>query len=573
MEQILGVLILIWLIVALVATHWPVAWIFSSSMLACYLLGLIDTQSLLDKASNEGVLTLVLLLLVSVGLERLPWLTALSQRIVVPSLGGSLLRLSTITLLFSALVNNTAVVATLAGVVRKNKHHAASQLLLPLSYAAILGGTLTLIGTSTNLIVSSFLQDATGTGLNFFAFLPVALPAAIAGITALWLFRRRLPNNESSLVPMQEYIIEAKVQSDSKLIGNSIQANGLRDLGDLFLVELVRDDVVLSPVAPTQRITAGDKLIFSGDVTRVGALERFHGLKLFALEAGLLSANMTEVVIMPNAAIVGQTIKENRFRARFDAAIVGLKRDGARLSGKLGAIRLQAGDSLMLAAGPDFAQRSNLSKNFLIIDQEIESSSLSMPKSIFLSTSLVVVILLSALEFMSLLKGLAFVLASMLALGVVSGNDLRRRFPFEMWLVITSALTISQALANTGLIQEFSHTIGPALANVPIYFAVVMVYLLTLLLTELMTNNAAAALMFPLAYSLALSIGIDSMPLIMAVAFGASASFVTPFGYTTNLMVQNLGGYKRIDYLRSGWPVSVAYSGTVLTLIPLVFPF
>ena len=170
MEQILGVLILIWLIVALVATHWPVAWIFSSSMLACYLLGLIDTQSLLDKASNEGVLTLVLLLLVSVGLERLPWLTALSQRIVVPSLGGSLLRLSTITLLFSALVNNTAVVATLAGVVRKNKHHAASQLLLPLSYAAILGGTLTLIGTSTNLIVSSFLQDATGTGLNFFRF-------------------------------------------------------------------------------------------------------------------------------------------------------------------------------------------------------------------------------------------------------------------------------------------------------------------------------------------------------------------------------------------------------------------
>ena len=138
---------------------------------------------------------------------------------------------------------------------------------------------------------------------------------------------------------------------------------------------------------------------------------------------------------------------------------------------------------------------------------------------------------------------------------------------------LSSALTISQALANTGLIQEFSHTIGPALANVPTYFAVVMVYLLTLLLTELMTNNAAAALMFPLAYSLALTIGVDPMPLIMAVAFGASASFVTPFGYATNLMVQNLGGYKRIDYWRSGWPVSVAYSGTVLTLIPLVFPF
>jgi len=322
----------------------------------------------------------------------------------------------------------------------------------------------------------------------------------------------------------------------------------------------------------TQRIAAGDKLIFSGDVTRVGALERFHGLKLFALEAGLLSANMTEVVIMPNAAIVGQTIKENRFRARFDAAVVGLKRDGARLSGKLGAIRLQAGDSLMLAAGPDFAQRSNLSKNFLIIDQEIDSSSLPLTKSIFLSVSLVAVILLSAFEFLSLLKGLAFVLASMLVLGVVSGSDLRRRFPFEMWLTIISALTISQALANTGLIQEFSHTIGPALTNVPTYLAVVMVYLLTLLLTELMTNNAAAALMFPVAYSLALTIGVDPMPLIMAVAFGASASFITPFGYATNLMIQNLGGYKRIDYWRYGWPISLIYSAVVLCLIPLAFP-
>ena len=572
MEQILVALIVSWLLVALIVTRWPVPWIFSSSMLACYLLGLVDTQTLLDKASNEGVLTLVLLMLVSVGLERLPWLSALSQRMLVPSLGKSLLRLSSITLLFSAFVNNTAVVAALAGTIRKNRRHAASQLLLPLSYAAILGGTLTLIGTSTNLIVSSFLQDATGSGLGFFTFLPVALPAAVAGIIALLIFRRRLPVKGEQGLQVDEYLIETEVLTHSKLVGKSIQDNGLRDLEDLFLVEIVRGDELLSPVSPTQRIEAGDKLIFSGDVTRIGILERFDGLQLFAVEAGLLNTNMMEVVVMPTASVMGQTIKESSFRARFDAAVVGLKRDGERLSGKLGSIRLQAGDSLMLAVGSDFSQRSNLTKNFLIVDREIDAMRLSLGKSVFLTVALIAAIVLSAFEWLSLLKGLAFVLTSMLILGVVNGGDLRRRFPFEMWLIITSALTVSQSLANTGLVGAFIDSMEPYLAVVPPYMAVVAVYLLTLVFTELMTNNAAAALVFPLAYSLGMSSGSDPMAFVMAVAFGASASFVTPFGYQTNLMVQNLGGYRRQDYLRYGWPVSVAYSATVLTLLPMVFP-
>ncbi len=572
MDQLLVALVVAWLLGALILTRWPVPWVFSSSMLGCYLLGLVDTQTVLEKAANEGVLTLVLLMLVSVGLERLPWLSVLSQRLLVPSHGQSILRLSLLTTLFSAFVNNTAVVATLASTVRKSRHHAPSQLLLPLSYAAILGGTLTLIGTSTNLIVSSFLQDVTGVGLGFFAFLPVAIPAVLVGVTVIFLFRRRLPNRGKATLQLDDYLIEAEVMGDSRLIGKTIQENGLRDLGELFLVEIVRGDQLLSPVAPTQRIEANDKLIFSGDVTRVGRLERFPGLRLFAADQGLLSSNMTEVVIMPNAAVAGQTIKESRFRARFDAAVVGLKRDGERLSGKLGTIRLQAGDSLMLAVGPDFSQRSNLSKNFLVVDSSIDSASLSFGKSTYLTVMLVLFVTLSGLGLMSLLKGLGFLLASMLVLGVVNGGDLRRRFPFEMWLIITSALTISQALSNTGLIDYAVAGLDPLLSLVSPLVALIAVYLLTLLLTELMTNNAAAALMFPLAYTLATQSGVNPMAFVMAVAFGASASFLTPFGYTTNLMVQNLGGYRRADYLRFGAPVSIAYSVVVLTMIPIAFP-
>lgn len=572
MDQLFVALIVGWLLVSLILTRWPVPWIFSSSMLACYLLGLVDTETVLAKAANEGVLTLVLLMLVSVGLERLPWLSVLSQRLLVPSQGKSILRLSALTTVFSAFVNNTAVVATLASTVRKSRHHSPSRLLLPLSYAAILGGTLTLIGTSTNLIVSSFLQDATGTGLRFFAFLPVALPAVVAGVAAMFIFRKRLPDKGKGGLQIDDYLIEAEVMNTSRLIGKTIQENGLRDLGELFLVELVRGDQLLSPVAPSQRIEAGDKLIFSGDVTRVGHLERFSGLRLFAVDQGLLSSNMTEAIIMPNAAVAGLTIKESLFRARFDAAVVGLKRDGERLSGKLGAIRLQPGDSLMLAVGPDFAQRSNLNKNFLIVDNAIDTSSLSLGKSSYLTLAFILCIALAGVGLMSLLKGLGFMLAVMLVLGVVSGSDLRRRFPFEMWLIITSALTVSQALTNTGLIELAVTGLDPLLANVPPLVAIIMVYAITLLLTELMTNNAAAALMFPLAYTLALRSGVDPMAFVMAVAFGASASFLTPFGYTTNLMVQNLGGYRRADYLRFGTPVSIVYSVVVLTLIPIVFP-
>jgi di/tricarboxylate transporter len=337
-------------------------------------------------------------------------------------------------------------------------------------------------------------------------------------------------------------------------------------------VEVVRGSELLSPVAPTQRLEAGDRLIFSGDITRVGTLDRFHGLKLFAVEEGLLSTNMTEVVIMPNAAVAGQTIKQTSFRAKFDAAVVGLKRDGERLSGKLGSIALRPGDSLMLAVGPDFQYRGNLRKNFLVVDDSIDSASLPLFPSLFVSGTLIAVVISAAAGLLPLIKGLAFLLAGMLALGVVSGGDLRRRFPFEMWLIISSALVVSQALYDSGLIEGFIATAAPLLADVSPIWALVAVYLLTLVLTELMTNNAAAAMVFPLAYSLALSTGADPMAFVMAVAFGASASFVTPFGYTTNLMVQNLGGYRRLDYLRMGAPVSLVYSAVVLSLLTVVFP-
>ena len=572
MESALVALIVVALIALLIVSRISPALLFTLAMASCVLVGAIDMPAVMAKATNEGVVTLLLLLMVSIGLERLPWLLALSNRAVRGSLPRTLLSLSGMTMLFSAFVNNTAVVATLAGTLRKNPHHAASQILLPISYAAILGGTLTLIGTSTNLIVSSFLEDITGRGIAFFAFLPVALPAALAGLVAMLLMYKVLPTGSHGKLPVNEFLIEMAVADDSRLIGKTVADNGLRDLGELFLVELVREGRLITPVAPGEQLEAGDRLIFSGDVSSVGILERFHGLRSFAIDEGLLGTNLTEVVLLPGAAVIGLTIKGSEFRSRFDAAVVGLHRDGERLSGRLGNITLRAGDSLMLAVGPDFQKRSNLSRNFLVIDSSVASHSLSTPKSLTVAAGMFAAVTASVLDWVPLLTGLMFLLLLMLGLKLFSAAELRRRFPFEIWLIVSSALAISQAVMDSGLMGQVMAGLTPLLASVPPIVMLLMVYLLTLTMTELMTNNAAAALMFPLGYGVALSSGYEPMAFVMAVALGGSASFLTPFGYTTNLMVQNLGGYTRADYVRFGWLVSLCYSATVLVLLPRVFP-
>jgi len=572
MEPLLTALIVVSLILALIFSRVTPALIFTSAMAACVAVGSIDLQTALDKATNEGLITLILLILVSVGLERLPWLIDLAQRTVNRSLPSTLLNLSGMTMLFSAFVNNTAVVATLSGALRKNPYHAPSQILLPISYAAILGGTLTLIGTSTNLIVSSFLEDITGEGIAFFAFLPVALPAALAGLMALLVMHRVLPAVDQAEVRINEFLIEMKVDDDSQLIGKTISENGLRDLGDLFLVELVREGRLLTPVTPSERLAAGDRLIFSGDVAKIGMLDKFHGLRSFAIDEGMLGANLTEVVLIPGATVVGKTIKQCDFRSRFDAAVVGLRRDGERLSGRLGDIALRAGDSLMLAVGSDFLKRGNLSRNFLVIDGDIVSHRLPLTKSLSVGAGLMLAIAGSILGWFTLATGLMFLLLLMLALRLFSAAELRRRFPFEIWLIVASALAIAQAVMDSGLMTLVMDGLSPAITAVSPFLLLLIVYALTLALTELMTNNAAAALMFPLSYALATNAGLAPMAFVMAVALGGSASFLTPFGYTTNLMVQNLGGYNRGDYLRFGWLVSLAFSSVVLFLLPRVFP-
>jgi len=547
------------------------ALVFGITLTTLFAADLVSTQQVLSSVSNEGLLTLVLLLTCSLALEKTALLRMIATKVINKKYSVTWLRLFGFTVLSSAVLNNTAIVSTMLAPIRGNPYHPPSKLLIPLSYAAILGGTLTLVGTSTNLIVNSLVLDTGLPSLAFFDFTLVGLGVVITCGLTLWYFSRFLPSHGMDKAENKTYFIDAKVNENSHLIGKSIEDNGLRHLESLFLTEIVRDKHLIRSVTPSEVIQAGDRLVFTGDVAKVKQLSQFDGLEIFADHQGLLLDNLNEVVIRPGSILVGKSLKNSGFRALFDAAVVAIKRDGGHVSGKLGDVTLKVGDYLVLAIGEDFKSRRNIGKNFILASDLELDSMLSGKKALLTILGFFAAIAGAALGIFSLFKGMFILLAVLLFSRCLTSGEIFRRLPFEIWLIIASALALSHSLVNSGLLDVFSNLINEYALGVSPLFALIIIYLLTWWLTELVTNNAAAALVFPIAYGLASALDANSMAFIMAVAFGASASFVSPYGYQTNLMVFNAGQYKLVDFVKVGLPVSIAYGLTAITLIVVVF--
>ena len=573
LEQGLVLLIFFTTIMGLVKFQGSSEKVFGAAALLCFGFNLVDTNQLLYNAVNPGLLTLLLLIVCSFALERTSYLRRLAAVLIQPSLRQTYFRTLFSTLVSSAFLNNTAVVAALLNPISRNRVIVPNKLLLPVSYAAILGGTLTLIGTSTNLIVNSLLIEQGEVGFGFFDFFLVGAAAVVTCFGVMLLQVRRLGGDFDDDNSVSKYTLEVKVEENSSLIGKSIIDNGLRSLDSLFLMEVVRDGRLISPVNPAEILYAGDKLIFSGDVTKVSILQQFDGLSLFASKNGLVTENLTEVVVKPGAAVVGKTLKTAGFRARFDAAVVAVRREGDSVSGKLGEVVIRAGDFLVLAVGKDFATRTNISKNFFVLNAKRTENVLSTFKERFVVGGFFAAIGLAITTDLSLFKCFVFYLAALFGAKCLSVNEVKRRFPIEIWMIVMGALTLATSIDNVGLSQQLAEFVKDHFGNTSPYIALAAIFLVTVLFTELVTNNAAAALMFPIAYSIAQGFGVDILPFVMAVAFAASGSFISPYGYQTNLMVFNAGSYRLGEFVKFGIPVSVTYCVTVLIVLPIVFPF
>ncbi len=340
----------------------------------------------------------------------------------------------------------------------------------------------------------------------------------------------------------------------------------------MFLLEIQRKDELIAPVSHNELIKEGDELIFSGDITHLEVLKKIDGLQIGSQDLKLETLNLVDVVINSESSLIGKSVKEANFRAKFDAGIVALKRGSQNIS-KIGKSILQAGDRLILSVGKDFHSRDNINKNFYIISNIIQNQKLSNAQSFIVVFAFLAIIALSALEIVSLLKALLVFLAFLFVFKFISFDEIKRRFPLEIFIIVGSSLAITKVLVDSGLAKDFADLIIGTFGAYGLYGSFVGIYLLTLLLTEIITNNAAAALAFPIAYSTALALEVNPVPFILAVAYGASCGFMMPHGYQTHLMVGSICGYKTTDFVKIGWIVSLTYSAMVLIMTPIFFKF
>ncbi|CAH6831240.1 Sulfate permease, Trk-type [Vibrio chagasii] len=565
--------ILLGIITCLLVTRIKPSFIFAGAAFIAFMGGMIDLSSLANNFTNSSLLTLILLILASSALEKTRLISWVSRNISEGRLGTVVAKLGISTALLSSFTNNTAVVVSLIGAIKRNQQHAPSKLLIPLSYAAILGGTLTLIGTSTNLIINSFVEDAGLPSLNFFTPTLIGLAVLAGGVLILIPLSYFLPSYDDGSQDDLPYFLEARVEPGSPLVGRSVSENNLRALRKLFLAEVIRDGKTTASIDPDFVLQARDRLLFCGDVESVATLQEIQGLTLFG-QHHLNGQSLVEVVVSSSASFCNKTLKTSQFRDRFDAVVVAIRRGHERLEGGLGNITLTAGDTLILVPGKRFEeQRQQHNKEFVLMNDLDSSAKLDADKSALVLLGFTSVIGLALLDMVPIIKGLAGFLLLLVAFGIVQLSELRRRFPVDIVVIVGSALSIAQLMISSGLSERMGQMFMEAFNGWGVFGALVATYLMTLILTELVTNNAAAALSFPIGYSMAVGYGVDPMPFIMAVLFGASASFISPYGYQTNLLVYSVGNYHLTDYLRIGIPISIVYSGLVLTLIPYFFPF
>jgi di/tricarboxylate transporter len=581
--------------------------IFVGGLTLLTLAGVITPGDAVAGFKNEGMLTVGALFVVAAGITETGLLSRLSRRALgqVDAAGSALRRVIPVAVVSSAFLNNTTIVAMgippLLEWCRK-RGVAPSRLLLPLSYAAILGGVCTLIGTSTNLVVHGLMRQSglpdLADGLGMWEIAKVGIPIALVGTLYLvFLAPRLLPDRKEFLEQLKEtrreYLAEIHVEARCPLVGLTVQAAGLRGLPGLFLIEIERKEGVVAPVGPDEVLAAGDRLVFTGVVSTLVDLQRIPGfVPTAALDDDLepdAGRRLCEAVISTSSPLVGQRIRDASFRTVYDAAVVAVHRNGRRLPQKIGDVRLEPGDTLLLQTGSGFVRAHRNNPDFFLVSEIGESAPLRHERAwlaALITGGLILAMTLpdvlagfpggaSASAWLESQRVTLVLLAAALMVGTrcLSVAAARRSVEWNVLIVIAAAFGVGTAMSKSGAAEALART---ALDLVPaawgIAGGIAVVSLLTWVLTELMSNNAAAALMFPIAVAAAQESGGNPRAFVIAVAVAASAGFMLPIGYQTHLMVFGPGGYRVQDFVRAGLPMVLIWLVLAVLVVPRAWP-
>lgn len=537
--------------------------------------GVITTEEALSGFSNEGMLTVLLLFIVGGAIQKHGIIENFIYRIIgnTSSPRGAMAKLLAPVGVASGFFNNTPIVITLTPIIKKwakDNGLSPSKFLIPLSYMTILGGTMTLVGTSTNLIVHGLLISNGAEGFSFFTLAIVGVPIAIAGFIYLVtigykLLPTTLGAEETIRDEAKEFLAEATVESNFQFIDKRIIDVVSNALKGIYIIEIIRGEEHIFPVEATTMVKEGDHIVFSGTLNTIADIEKLKGISLnTGTDVSLESINseknhLVEAVISHNSALVGRTIKSAEFRTHHNAGVIAVHRNNERIKSRVGDIILKPGDTLLLLANDQFLKNNQHSYDFYVVSsltppEKLEQSNI---KGLIAIGLLLIMIFSVTLGVLSMFQAMLITVLILVACRFVRGDEIVDFIQFDVILLIASAFGVGAAMTSSGLATYIAENLMIIAQPLGIIGIIAIIYLVTNIFTELITNNAAAVLMFPIAFEISGQLDIPYMGLIVTIAIAASASFITPIGYQTNLIVYGPGGYKFSDYIKVGLPLSI----------------
>ena len=567
----------------------PADLVFMGAIVLLALCGVIKPEDAFSGFISNSLLMVAALFVVTAGLKETGVVDVVGTRVLGPArteLGG-LIMLALFAITTSAFLNNTPIVAMLIPVVISwcRKHQVApSKLLIPLSFLTILGGCCSRIGTSTNLVVDGLMKKAGMPEMTFFEIGYAGLPCAIIGcIYILTLGRKILPERKELMEQLgdsrREYLVEMLVTPACRLVGQSIEAAGLRRLPGLFLIEVDRRGTVIAPVSPDTVLESNDRLVFTGVVGTIVDLKKIPGLEPATEATDQASQEqrrrrLCEAVVSRSSPLIGQTVREAQFRSHYNAAIVAIHRNGERLTTKIGDVKLEAGDTLLMQTGPNFVQAHRNNPDFYLVSDVEGSQPLRHERwwvALVIFAGLLVTMFIGKSD--TAMLG-AFVAGGLMVLTrCMSASDARQTVEWPVLIAIGASFGLGTALEKSGAAMFLSSQLVALTQPLGPYATLAAIYFVTMVLNELITNNGAAALAFPFCLKAAELSHCDTRPFVMAVALAASFAFASPVGYQTHMMVYGPGGYRFSDFVKVGVPLNVLLWIASVILIPMIWPF
>lgn len=574
-EMIFVAIIIVLMLLGLLFEVMRADFLIFLTLVVFLLSGVISNTEALSGFANEGMLTILLLFIVAGAIQKHGIIELVVYRLLGKgkNIKASMLKVLLPLGLSSGFLNNTPIVVALTPILKNwaiDNNYSPSKFLMPLSYMTILGGTITMIGTSTNLVVHGLLLSAGLEGFSFFTLSVVGIPITIVGlIFLLTIGYRLLPEHLGAKQQIsqetKEFLAEAVIEDEFELAGNTVTELGKEVFDGIYIIEILRNNKRVFPINGMTVVEEGDHIIFSGSLNTIAKIQKEKGVSVktgteLTLEDLKNDDNvLVETVVSHNSSLLNRTIKQVNFKNRYNAGVIAIHRNNQRIKSRVGDIVLKTGDTLLLIADQTFIDRNKHSSDFYVITpvQPPEKLKQDMTKGWIGLVALLLMILVVTMGWLSMLEAMLVLVVLLVGFRFINPTEITSFIQFDVILLIASAFGVGAAMTESGLAQYVASGLTYLSTPFGVLGVIFIIYFVTNTFTEVITNSAASVLMFPIALEMANAINVDYMGLVVTIAIAASASFMTPIGYQTNLIVYGPGGYKFSDYLKVGTPLSL----------------